>query len=462
MRNDTPCRQDLPAVEGSATLMETMLKDIASSTNTSSKVSKRGRPAQVSWQFLTMGILWCVLRGWKSQLGLWRLISFFGLSCFAPVPVTDEAIYQRLERSLERMQQLCMQVSQWLFDWLAPYEDRSLAPFAKEVYALDESKLDSMKRWLAELRDVPKGSTDLLAGRLCGLFDLRRQQWKRLDFLPDPLANCQAHAKEMLDQIRGVLLLFDLGYFNFPWFDELTKQGAYWVSRVRRNSSWIVEHILVQRDGYAEALIFLGAYHSNQAAYLMRMIRLRYRGQWFTYITNVLDPNLLSGADVVRLYARRWDIELAFRLLKDHLNLRFLWSAKDEVISVQIWATVILAQMLHALQIRVAVQAGIETFDVSLELLLRHLPDFIKQGGDLLSRIQEAAYPLGIIRPSTRMRVNVPVIGREDIIAPPPDLVWIRPPHYAHKSGSSNRRRRTHAKKNTGVIDADPLQARAS
>ena len=146
------------------------------------------------------------------------------------------------------------------------------------------------------------------------------------------------------------------------------------MSRVRSNSSWTVEHILVQKDGYGEGLIFLGAYRSDQAAYLMRMIRVRYRGQWFTYITNVLDPMLLSGADVVGLYARRWDIELAFRLLKDYLNLRFLWSAKAEVISVQIWATVILAQMLHALQVRVAVQSGVETFDVSLEVAFAPYP----------------------------------------------------------------------------------------
>ena len=146
----------------------------------------------------------------------------------------------------------------------------------------------------------------------------------------------------------------------------------WWVSRVRAKCSWTVEHILVQRDGYGEALIFLGAYHSDRTAYLVRMIRIRYRGQWYSYITNVLDPRLLSGADIVRLYARRWDIELAFRVLKDHLNLRFLWSAKAEVISVQIWSTVILAQMLHALQVQVAAQAGVETFDVSLELLLRH------------------------------------------------------------------------------------------
>jgi hypothetical protein len=109
-------------------------------------------------------------------------------------------------------------------------------------------------------------------------------------------------------------------------------------------------------------------------------------------------PTGSAGQKRVRLYARRWDIELAFRLLKDHLNLRFLWSAKSAVIGVQIWATVILAQMLHALQVQVAAQAGVDTFDVSLELLLRHLPDFMRQGGDLLSRILEGAYPLGLIR----------------------------------------------------------------
>jgi hypothetical protein len=464
MQNDTPWKQELPQVEGSQALMETMVHDIARSASSSSPVAKRGRRAVLSWQFLTIGILWCLLRGWKSQLDLWRLVSFFGLGCFAPVPVTDQAVYNRLERGSEQMQRLCTLVSQWIFNWLAPYEDHRLAPFAKEVLALDESTLDSMKRWLPELRDVPAGSAALLAGRLCGLFDVRRQQWKRLDFLPDPLAHCQRYAKEMLESVpAGSLLLFDLGYFNFEWFDDLTKRGVWWVSRIKNKCSWTVEHILVQCDGYGEALIFLGEHRSDRAAYLMRMIRIRYRGQWYCYITNVLDPNQLSGADIVRLYARRWDIELAFRLLKDHLNLRFLWSAKESVIGVQIWATVILAQMLHALQVQVAAQAGVDTFDVSLELLLRHLPDFIRQGGDLLSRIREGAYPLGIIRPSTRKRMDVPVIGREDIIPPPPDLVWIRPPHYRHNPGRPGRgNNKTHTKTEPGVVEAHPPKTKAS
>ena len=38
----------------------------------------------------------------------------------------------------------------------------------------------------------------------------------------------------------------------------------------------VIQHGLVQRDGYFETLIFLGAHRSDQAAYLMRLIRVRY------------------------------------------------------------------------------------------------------------------------------------------------------------------------------------------
>ncbi len=92
-------------------------------------------------------------------------------------------------------------------------EDHRFAPFAQQILALDESTMDAVNRWLKELREVPLGDASLLAGRLVGLFDIRRQQWVRLDWLPDAVANCQAYAHEMLNGLQsGTLLLFDLGY----------------------------------------------------------------------------------------------------------------------------------------------------------------------------------------------------------------------------------------------------------
>ncbi|MEO8955016.1 MAG: IS4 family transposase [Ktedonobacteraceae bacterium] len=460
MSNDTPGQQTLPLVETPMALMETLLLQAIKQPTETEVMKKRGRPAQVSNHLLAAGILWCLLHGWVSQWDLWRRISYLGVGSLAPVEVCDQAIYNRLAKSgTQMMQQWCAQITTWLWEWMAPFEDRSLAPFASQILALDESTMDAMHRWLKDLRGVPLGEVSLLAGRLVGLFDIRRQQWRRLDWLPVAGANCQAYASEMLSSLHmGTMLLFDLGYYNFEWFDTLTQRGFWWVARLRSNGSYTVEHILVQRDGYFEALIFLGAYRSDRTAHLMRLVRVRYRGQWYSYITNVTDPRQLSGAEIVELYARRWDIELGYRLLKDHLGLRLLWSAKVQVIGAQVWATVLLAQLLHALQVQVAIEAGVETFDVSLELLWRYGPELsqraVARGQSLLEAILEVGVAIKLIRPSTRIRRCVPIIDWEEIIPLRADLVWMRPPRYAHKDSAPGTKSHSHTRPKTepGVI----------
>ncbi len=458
MPYDTPGQRNLPALENAVALLETVMVQAVESANETAVVKQAGRPNRLSNRLLAAGILWCVLHGWVSQWDLWRRVSGFGIGALAPVAVCDQAIYNRLAKhGTALMQERCAQISSWLWQGMAPYEDRQLAPFASRIYALDESTMRAIKRWLKELREVPLGDASLLAGRLVGLFDIRRQQWVRIEWLPKAIANCQVQAEAMLDQIElGALLLFDLGYYNFAWFDTLTQRGIWWVARLRSNGSYVIQHCLVQRDGYFEALIFLGAHRSDQAAYLMRLIRLRYRGQWYSYITNITDPLQLSGAHIVALYARRWDIELGFRLLKDHLGLRWLCSAKMQVIGAQLWATVILAQLLHALQVQVAVEAGVETFDVSLELLWRYLPDLsalsVRRGQSLLEVIKEVGVALKLIRPSTRIRRVVPAIDWQELTPVPVDLLWIREPHYAHKTNQSRSRPSNKTKTEPGVI----------
>ncbi len=458
MPYDTPGQRKMPELENAVALLETLMVQAVECSHERAVVKKAGRPNRLSNRLLAAGILWCVLHGWVSQWDLWRRISVFGVGSLAAVAVCDQAIYNRLAKSgTEVMQEVCAQISSWLWQWMARYEEHQLAPFASRIYALDESKMRPIKRWLKDLRDVPLGDLSLLAGRLVGLFDVRRQQWVCIEWLPKAIANCQEHTEAMLSHIEiGALLLFDLGYYNFEWFDTLTQRGIWWVARLRSNGSYTIEHILVQRDGYFEALIFLGAYRADQAAYLMRLVRVRYRGQWYSYISNITDPFQLSGAQIVALYARRWDIELGFRMLKDHLGLRFLWSAKVQVIGAQLWATVILAQLLHALQVQVAVESGVETFAVSLELLWRYLPDLsqlsAKQGKPLLQIIKENGVALKLIRPSTRIRRVVPVIDWQEMTPLRPDLQWIRVPRYAHKTNDNPSRPSTKAKPEPGVI----------
>jgi hypothetical protein len=146
--------------------------------------------------------------------------------------LTDQAIYNRLDRAAGYMQALFDEISRSLRARLAPWQDHRLAPFATQVLALDESQLDKVGEWLPPLRGLKPQDARLRAGRLSALFDVRLQQWWRVDLLEEAVVNCKVHARRMIEDLSaGVLLLFDRGYFSFEWFGELTERGIFWITR---------------------------------------------------------------------------------------------------------------------------------------------------------------------------------------------------------------------------------------
>jgi len=399
----------------------------------------RGRPVSLSAWHLSLAVLVCLLRGLQSQAEVWRLIAFFGVGHLPALPLSDQAVYDRLEQDgVSAFQAFFGQLSGWLATRLAPYEDRRLAPFATGVVALDESVLDQVKRWVAWVREVPAGDSRLLPGRLVGLFDVRLQQWRRLDVLLDAPAKCKVHARAMLSGLAtGTLILFERGYFSFPWLDDLSQQGYWYVSRTVGKTRYQMQHLLSQADGVCDALVSLGVHRSDQAAQLVRLVCFRVGSQRYSYLTNVLDPAVLSLADIARLYARRGDIELAFRELKEHLGLRLLWSAQLGVIYQQVWASLILAQLLHAFQVELAARAEVDPFDVSLALLTRYVPRRLSQGEDPMAFLLAYGRAMGVIRPSTRRHIQVPVVPLQEVSYPPPELIQPRQAHYAHRKCGS-------------------------
>jgi len=104
----------------------------------------------------------------------------------------------------------------------------------------------------------------------------------------------------------------------------------------------------------------------KQARHLTRLVRLGDGAGVRMYLTNVCDPQVISLGDVAQLYVRRWDIEMAFRLLKEYLGMSHWWSSKQELILVQIWVVLILSQIVYALRERIATAANREPFEVSM------------------------------------------------------------------------------------------------
>lgn len=426
---------DLPSTPSAAVVgeIEAFLQTVVADLAPEVAEPKPGRPRILPALALWGGLLVCVLRGFAHQTALWRLLSQHGLWDYPRFPVSDQAVYTRLARGgTAALEQLFAQVTAVLAGRLAPYAATDLAPFATAVVALDETTLDPVARTLPALRGTAADDARRLPGKLAGVFDLRRQQWRTIQHLPDPHQNEKVAAWTLLDTlVAGTLVLADLGYFGFAWFDALTARGLHWVSRLRAKTSYTVLHTFYQQGETFDGVVWLGAYRADRAASAVRLVRFRLGSVTYTYLTNVLDPTVLPLREVARLYARRWDIELAFKTVKRHLGLHLLWSAKEVVLLQQVWAVLLISQILQALQLEIAGRAGVDPFEVSLALLVEEAPRYAQAGQDPVAAFVAHGRAAGYIRPSRRTVILAPHIRLHQLTPLPPDVVLRRSPRYA-------------------------------
>jgi hypothetical protein len=394
----------------------------------------RGRPRVLPALALWGGLLVCVLSGWSSQLELWRLLSQGGLWDYPRYPISDQAVYHRLARDgLAPLTTLFQQVTQVLATRLDASAAHDLAPFASGVYALDATTLDPVARRATATADQPP-PTRRLPGKVAGLFDVRRQQWARVEQLPNPHENDKVAARRLVAGLpRWSLILADLGYFGFKWFDDLTDAHYYWISRLRAKTSFDVLHVFYQHGETLDAVVWLGKHRADRAKHAVRLVQFRQGGVLRQYLTNLRDPDTLPLGEVAALYARRWDFELAVSLVKQHLGLSLWWSGKDVVVLQQLWAVLIIAQVLQALRVEIAGQAHVPVEDVSLALLARHAPRLAAQGRDPVAAFVADGRAAGFIRPARRVVLDTPWAPPDALQPLPTGLALRRRPRYAER-----------------------------
>jgi len=387
-------------------------------------------PATILWTALAVG----VLRGFTSQRALWRLVSLQGLWDYPRVPIGDKALYKRLASDGPAVvRDLFTDITTVLLA-TASAPRVVLAPFATTIVALDETTLDQVARTLPALRAVPVGDRRLLPGKVAAVFDLRQQLFRHVQFIPAPLHNEKAAARSLLAAVPpGSLVVADLGYFGFRWFDELTAHGYHWVSRLRAKTSLLPVHTLYQDATLTDELVWLGMYRADRARHLVRLISIQRGATVHRYLTNVCDPHQLPAAEVVAVYGERWTIEQVFKVVKRDLHLHLLWSAKPTVVAAQVWAVVLIAQVIGAIRGELAAQAAVPIAEVSLPLLLETLPALAARHDDPLAILVAEARRFHIIRPTRRIRRVMPPIDPACYVLPPPDLVTERQPRYAGK-----------------------------
>jgi Transposase DDE domain len=307
-----------------------------------------------------------------------RVLSQEGLLWVEPMFVSAQAISKRLQAlPIELFAQIFEQVMQTSItnpkhqaipeNWQVVY-GRFTA-----IWIADGSTLEALRRKLKALKEQEK----TLAGKIMMVVEAFSHRPVTTWYTTNSKANDKIWCDQLLERLPlGGLLIFDLGFFKFPWFDAFTQANKFFVTRLREKTSYKVIRCLANAPFYRDEIIDMAEYRSNPCQRQVRLISVLWGSNWYYYLTNVLDPQILSAQQVCELYRRRWRVEDAFLLTKRLLGLAYIWVGDTNGVQIQIFATWIFYAVLNQLCIDVAIALNQPLDLISTEMVFRSLYHF--------------------------------------------------------------------------------------
>jgi len=204
------------------------------------------------------------------------------------------------------------------------------------VYALDSTTVDlclALFPW-AEFRKAKA------AVKLHTLLDLRGA-------IPTfiHISDGKMHDVNVLDLLTpesGAFYVMDRGYLDCAHLYSLHQAGSFFVTRVKSNSKFRrVYSNPVDRSTrlMCDQLIELVIFYSHQG-YPQRLRRIRYtdpEGRRLIFLTN---NTALPALTICELYKSRWQVELFFKWIKQHLRIKRFFGTSQNAVKTQVWIAV--------------------------------------------------------------------------------------------------------------------------
>lgn len=211
-----------------------------------------------------------------------------------------------------------------------------------------------------------------------------------INLLPDELVITPGTGSErqVLRQLikAGVSYIIDRGYNNYQFYAEIDDQQAFFITRLLKNARYEVIISLpvspeeAQRGILADQLIYLGEDQTRVEPVFRRVLYRTDEGKIYEYLTNRLD---LSPWIICQAYKYRWQIELFFRWIKNHLQVRRLLSRSENAVKIQLYAALITYLLLALYTTKVL---------GSVRLTVKHLRKIKNMLHNLLSEVEIARY----------------------------------------------------------------------
>jgi hypothetical protein len=226
------------------------------------------------------------------------------------------------------------------------------------VYALDATTIDlclSVFPW-AHFRQTKA------AIKLHTLLDLRGN-------IPTfiHISDGKLHDINVLDVLLpepGAFYIMDRGYLDFDRLYTLTVAAAFFVIRAKSNLQCrrLYSHPVDKATGlrYDQTIVLTGFYAAKD--YPMKLRRIKYHdattNKTFVFLTNNF---ALPALTIAELYRCRWQVELFFKWIKQHLRIKAFYGTTENAVKTQIWIAVSVYVLVAIIKKRLRLEASLYT-----------------------------------------------------------------------------------------------------
>ncbi len=235
------------------------------------------------------------------------------------------------------------------------------------VYALDSSTVDlclSLFDW------APFRSTKA-AIKLHTLLDLRGAIPAFIH-----ISDGKLHDVNVLDMLRfeaGAFYVMDRGYVDFARLYALHQAGAFFVTRAKSpmDARRVYSAVTDRSTGViSDQRVMLNGYYSARK-YPEHLRRIRFKdpesGKTLLFLTN---NTALPALTIAALYKSRWQVELFFKWIKQHLRIKHFLGTSENAVKTQVWCAVstyvLIAIVKKELQLDASLYTCLQILSVSV------------------------------------------------------------------------------------------------
>lgn len=207
-----------------------------------------------------------------------------------------------------------------------------------QVYAFDSTTIDLCLNvfWWAKFRKYKGGI------KMNTLFDVVTQIPAFVHITPAAVHDVKA--MDLLLYEPEAYYIFDRGYVDYERLYKITQHSAFFVVRAKTNLQFERMYTIKsnKNNGVKSDQIgkLTGYYVSKD--YPEKLRRVKYfdkeTNRTFVFLSNNFE---LSAEDIAYLYKNRWQIELFFKWIKQHLKIKAFWGTTENAVRIQIYSAII-------------------------------------------------------------------------------------------------------------------------